>query len=362
MVFAYIRWPGVSTRIAVIGVTVYVLAVTTAAAAPPPVGGKIAYVTTDMHWALYQTPSAKVECPNGLNEYGPREVFAELYPNGGTVAETRLEREALKEFPMGTKDQFPYWLATGPTAIGLNLDGKIESRDFTSPSGEQGVDNELYRVIGCIVNYRKPDGQLQLFANRNVRKHIYNRSMIELTGVDSLENDDDVQVAIYRGLDPLLTNASGDEIVPGGTQRVDERFGKRFMHELNGRIVNGVLMTEPQDVILPWTIFSGTPGEYKIRGMRFRLNLTNTRAEGLMAGYADVETFYRTLTHWSMHYLAYGQLDPSGFYRELNRLADGYADESGKMTAISSAITIKMVQVYVVHALDERELVSDRGK
>lgn len=329
-----------------------------AAASPASSASTIAYVTTDMHWSLYQTPGAKEECPHGLNEYGPREVFASLFPNGGAEAQTHLRREALKEFPGDTTDRFPYRLAGGPTAIGLNLDGKSGPGDFTSPSGEPGIDNQLFRVIGCIRNYRSPEGQLQLFANRNVRNHIYNRAMIEIVGLDSLENDDDVQVNVYRGLDRLLTDASGDRIIPGGTQRVDGRFGKRFMSRLKGRIVDGVLITEPQDVRWPWAIFSGSPGEYRIRDMRLRLVLTGHSAEGLIAGYADVERFYRTLSHWSMHYLAYGQLDPSGFYRELNRLADGFPDETGKMTAISSSIGIKMIQVFIQH--DESQLLSAR--
>lgn len=65
------------------------------------------------------------------------------------------------------------------------------------------------------------------------------------------------------------------------------------------------------------------------RGMRFQLSLTDKNAEGLMAGYAD--------THWSTHHRAYGQLDPSGFHRKLNQLADDHPDKDRKMTAISSS-------------------------
>lgn len=316
---------------------------------PVPKDGRIGYVAVDLRWSVYQTKDGKTECPEGFNEYGPREVFAELYPNGGTVIETRLYRESLKFFPEDSNEQFPFPLATGDTAIGLNLDGKGGPRDFKSPSGRNGIDNELYRVIGCIRNYRTPDGQLQLFSARNVRKHIYNRTLIELTDVQSLENDDQVRVNMYRGLDRLLTDASGDNIQPGGTQRVDERFGKRFMHQLKGKIVDGVLTTEPQDVIFPWTIMSSTPGEIMMRDMRLRLNLTEKTADGLMGGYADIESYYNNLTDWTTHHLSYGQTDPSAVYRHLRHHADAYPDQNGNMTAISSSIGMKMVQVFIVH-------------
>jgi hypothetical protein len=313
--------------------------------APP--GGRIAYVTTDMYWGVYQTPDGKAECPDGLNKYGPREVFAKLYPKGGTEVDTHLAREALRYFPEDSKDNFPMPEAQGPIAIGLNLDGKVGPRDFTSPTGEKGIDNQLYRVIGCSPQFRGPEGQFRLFGNRLVRQLNYNRSIIELSGVDSLLNDDSVQVTILRGMDPLLTDAGGDRIMPGGTQRIDTRFGKRFYNQMQGKIVNGVLKTEPKDVVWPWAVFFGNPNEYRFRDMRFELQLTEGKAEGLMAGYADVESFYRTVMGWSTHHLAYGQLDPSGFYRKLWQHADAFPDQNGKMTAISSAVNLYMVQVYL---------------
>src|SRR4051812_4649783 len=57
----------------------------------------IGFVITDIYWGVYQTPDAKDECPQGLNESGPREQFKALFPDDGTkrtLAETALTREA----------------------------------------------------------------------------------------------------------------------------------------------------------------------------------------------------------------------------------------------------------------------------
>ncbi len=325
-----------------------------------PRGGKIAYVATEMYWSVYQTPDGKAECPNGLQKYGPREVFATLYPKGGPEADTHLRREALKFFPEDSNDKFPIPEAVGPIAIGLNLDGKVGPRDFTSPTGEKGIDNQLYRLIGCSPQFRAPEGQFRLFANRLLFQQNWNRTIIELTGVDSLVNDDEVVVNILRGKDPLMTDATGDTFVAGGTQRVDTRFAKRFERQLKGKIVDGVLITEPADVIWPLSVFFGSPSEYWFRGMRLQLKLSKTHAKGLLASYADIDTFYRTVTTWSTHHLAYGQLDPSGFYKKLKELADGYPDENGRMTAISSSIDLTMTQVYLDRGGEPAAIVQSR--
>jgi hypothetical protein len=83
--------------------------------------------------------------------------------------------------------------------------------------------------------------------------------------------------------------------------------------------------------------------------MRLRLKLTPNSATGLIAGYTDVDSYYHWLTSWSTHHLAYGRLDPSEFYWALRKNADAYPDQGGHMTAISSAITVDMAQVFVEH-------------
>jgi hypothetical protein len=311
--------------------------------------GRIGYVTTDLHWSVYQTADVNADCPKGLNGNGPRETFKALYPQGGSVENTQLARESLKLFPQDKRAQFPYILATGPTSIGLNLDGKVGPNDFVSPTGEPGINNNLFRVIGCNAQYRAPEGQLQLFANKLIRGFNFDRIMIELTHVDNLANADNVEVTLYRGRDPLLLDATGEKVAPGGSQRVDLHYGKQLIQHMHGKIVNGVLTTDPIDGQWPWAIYFDVPTVLHIRDMRLSLKLTPNSADGLIAGYTDVDSYYHWLTSWSTHHLAYGRLDPSEFYWALRQNADAYPDEKGTMTAISSAITVNMAQVFIEH-------------
>jgi hypothetical protein len=311
--------------------------------------GMIAYTLIGLHWATYQTQDGKQECPRGLNE-GPREQFKALFPDDGTrraLVDTQLRREIDGWFPTTAADLFKFEEASGPTALGMNLDGQIGPNDFTGPDGERGIDNQLYRALGCIRSYR--GGPNDYFDNDEITKEQYDRWLIILTGVDSLVDDDEVEVTLCRGLDPVLTDATGNNFMPGGTQRVDLRWGARFIKRLRGKIRGGVLVTEPTDIAFPWSTFYVPADEY-IRGARLQLKLSPTTADGMIGGYADVETWYlQTMKSESTHHQSYGQLSPPSLYKAFRQLADAYPDpKTGANTAISAALLAKFIQVYIL--------------
>ena len=312
----------------------------------------IGYAMSDIHWAMYQTKDAKAECPNGFND-GPREQFKALFPENGakrSVVDTQLARERAQWFPKLEDDKFPFHEGSGKISFGLNLDGKVGPNDFTSPDGEKGVDNQLWRALGCIANYRGPEGTLYHFTNNYMLRHNYNRVLIELTDVDSLTNDPDVTVTTYRGLDSVLTDATGSTALPGGSQRVDLRWGKQFIQRFKGKITDGVLTTEGKDWTYPATAAFEDVTVQFIRDARFQLKLTTDTGEGFIGGYTDVAAFYRQLNEsWSTHHQSYGQESAPSLYRALHRLADAYPDAAGKNTAISSALQVKFTQVFLQH-------------
>jgi len=158
------------------------LGLATSAGADSLAGDRIGYVLTERHWSLYQTEDAKTECPQGFN-IGPREQYSELYPEeDGLVraeADTRLVREG-RRFHLDTSEEtFPFYDGAGPTAYGLNLDGKTSIEDYSSPDGVEGVDNQLNRALACIAIYRGPDGAFYHFSNLFMYGNAYNRWMIE---------------------------------------------------------------------------------------------------------------------------------------------------------------------------------------
>jgi hypothetical protein len=320
-----------------------------------PTNGTIGYIVTDFHWAVYLTQDAKQECANGLNPWGPREQFKVLYPDDGTTRTTRdthLAFEIASWFPdADTPDKFPFYEITGKISYGLNLDGKVKPNDFTSPEGETGIDNELYRVLGCVVNLRPPEGPTAYYANKAVMEERWNRMLLEITDVNSLINDDEVLVTMYRGLDNLLTDATGNKYMPGGSMRIDTNGTAKLVQKFKGKIVDGTLVTEPVPFgIIPWSSFQ-IPTVQKFHDMRFQLKLDPDSAFGYIAGYVDVENWYwQTIKSESMHHQSYGQSTPASVYKALSRRADAYPDpKTGRNTAISAALEAKFVQTFIIH-------------
>ena len=312
--------------------------------------GTIGYVFTDLFWSIYQTPGAE-ECPDGFND-GPREQFTALFPHHEslTVEQTQLWQEVQTWHPNTEPDGFAFHSVEGDLSWGLNLDGKVSDEDFTHPEGTAGIDNQIYRAVGCIIGFRGPDGVEYIFQDKAIFDSIYNRLMIEITGIDDLENDTRVTVNLYRGSDRLLTDATGSTAVAGGTQRIDRRWGQSLVRQMQGRIVDSVLTTEPiEDLIIPWQNL-GVPSIQLIRDARFQLDLSTTSAHGLLAGFADVDTwYYQLIRNDSTHHLSNGQISGISLYKALRLFADAYPDpESGDNTAISTALDVKMTQVFIV--------------
>jgi hypothetical protein len=119
---------------------------------------------------------------------------------------TRQNPEAVKDPP------FPE--PQGGIAYGMNLDGAVGGgapntcphQEFTSPSGERGIDNQSYRIVACI------DGFRNHFADdyRNTENRRSQRPLlIQLSNIDNERNDPDVTVTIANGTDPMVANASG---------------------------------------------------------------------------------------------------------------------------------------------------------
>ena len=323
--------------------------------APP--GGRIGYVlTNEVSWGIRETADHKEECPNGFN-IGPREQFAKEFPKDGkkrTLVETQLKREAQIWAPDTTPDEFPFYEATGKYALGIDLDGKTTPEDFESEDGRKGIDNQLFRVVGCVRNYRQ-EGELGIITTKWRAQKPFNRVTFEITGVDSLKNDPDVTVSYYRTLDTLLAGPTGN-YMPGGSQRVDARWGKRFIATAKGRIVDGVLETKPFDHLLIPEDGMGDPAINIFKTAQLRLKLTPQGAEGVLGGFLDVEQWYYAMnTSWATHHAAYGQASAASIYKALRRLADGFPDPvTHQNTAISGYLSIKLVQAYVIHTDEDK--------
>ncbi|MCC8971196.1 hypothetical protein [Bradyrhizobium brasilense] len=257
--------------------------------------------------------------------------------------------------PEAVSDPLPFREVQSIEAYGLNLDGTLDGRatattcdhkKFRNLKAEERVDNQLFRFFGC---HRKLVDNLfsEVRTRKAIRTGVVNRLLLEISGVTDEQNSPDVEVKLYRGSDQLVVD-SALKVVPWQSQRVS---GKPLYHA-KGRIVNGQLVSEPADGIWQETYIH----KQRIHDMRLQLSLTPSGAEGIRAGYVDLDQVWEWYSHFGIVtsagevYLA----SPSSAYAALHRLADGYKNpETGQCTALSSARRLEFVRTFVIHPAEE---------
>src|SRR5690606_943420 len=115
---------------------------------------------------------------------------------------------------------------------------------------ETGIDNELYRVIGCIPGWRY-GGTLDGYLSLSIRGGSPTmRMLVEISDIDDIHNDDAVTVTVYRGRDGVEVGPDNN-LIPFRSQRIDYREGARYIRTMQGKLVNGTLHTEPVDMVVP---------------------------------------------------------------------------------------------------------------
>jgi hypothetical protein len=336
-------------------------------AAPAHGSGTIGLVIGHWSYALYQTTNGKEECPTGFQfmqmdqynaEYPTPEARAAREKQFGYYTNRGPNGENIFYFPTLIKDPLPFRTVQTHTAIGLNLDGDTEGKGtatslphekFTSPDGEKGIDNQLYRVIGCTPGWRKGGG-IEGPTNLYLKTETSARVLLEITGVQDEQNSPDVTVTIYRGTDPVAVD-SHDQLIPWLSQRIDYKMGRRYIQRVKGKIVDGVLTTEPTDIRLPSYERPAAPGDRDIKKMRLRLKLTPDGADGLLGGYVDLDHWYLMYAKtWGAHKVAdiEGWSGP-GTYQALHQYADYKDPATGEATAISAAYEVGFTRTFIIH-------------
>jgi hypothetical protein len=279
--------------------------------------------------------------------------FAGLRNNG--IEEQCQHPAAFEEAPMRTGD--------GTVAYGLDLDGTSDGAakantcahgNFTSPAGDKGVDNQLYRILGCINGYR-PESRFQGNALKDfatsARQDGALTTLIEVTGIDDIRNDDRVEIGVYSSTNPTAYDSSRIGVPYVSYTATDNPAWRTVT---TGKIVDGVLTSDPVDLRFDYYIGQGLKdhNDLLIKGARFRLEIgEDGNAKGVLAGYSDVETFYRSEFGQNYPVLpqSYGYTCPA-VYAAMWKLADGHPDpKTGQCTSISSAFEIRATPAFVVH-------------
>lgn len=237
----------------------------------------------------------------------------------------------------------------GKYAYGFDLDGNVGKQSFEDPETKQaGVDNELFRVLGCIEPMRgtinnRPSFWTFIWTSMKDTTPAW---LISITGED-LNADGPVTVTFDRSMDHLKFNGTG-EARHDVTYRIDP--DPRSHHVFRGEIKNGVIsITEHKDLKMLQDPLS-TP-EFILSNTHLRLKILKDGAlDGFIGGYQPWETIY-----WSF---AQGGIDAEqtitgelpGVYHLMRRFADAAPDAKGQNTRISATYRVEFVPAFAVSA------------
>lgn len=161
--------------------------------------------------------------------------------------------------------------------------------DFSSPDGETGIDYAWLKLTD-MVSQLAP-GQ---FVDSIAQGAVTNGEMtvlIEVSGVDDMRNDDDVQVQVFSSLDTPPTGPDG--ILPNATLSAhpDDDFNS---DPVSGRIVDGVLTVGPIDIVMDFNI-QVVDLQLTIQRAWMRMDFNEDRMTGVFAGFWPVAEIFTSI-------------------------------------------------------------------
>jgi hypothetical protein len=329
------------------------------------------YVVSWFHVAQYY--GGKSDCPDGLNppsvDFYRRDLMR-IYPK-------KVVDDALKNFPGedGTDQPWIPLVATrgngkdnvyvnpttvpdphlkqvqGHFAYGFNLDGKgaASPNGFEEPeTHELGVDNQLYRAMGCIRSYRagpppdRPPMPAQIWDNLRDQVPAW-----LITIQSDQEGDGPVTVIFDRAVEVAARDASGGA-------RADMTFhidpDPRGHNVLHGQRKDGRITIDPTPLTLiadPFLL-----PKFDFTNTHLRLDpRPDGGLRGILGGYLPWYPIYAQKAVLAFGFEYATSVDVPGLYYALRSAADADPDpETGQNRKISTAYLIEAVPAFAVPA------------
>lgn len=317
------------------------------------------------------------DCPLGFEMTVEEAFLATKMPE---ERERLLKPENAKEYAKGWKEDFitgpggenvcnnpksfmedpnhpPFRGVQSKVAYGMNLDGTSDGRPtltscghqkFTGVNGEPGIDNQLYRAVGCSKMHRSSGPMARAYIEP---------FLVQVSGIDDPQNDEHVEVGIFTTEDTPLQGPDGK---PLAHQTLTITRNPLWRTTVAGRIVNGQVATDIAEVVnlrhvLPTWGALGQNYTYEFHRARFRVAFqADGTLSGLMASYRPIENIF-TVGRCCKGTASTANNDCASEHKTLAMLADGFPDpETGMCTMISAASNIVGIPIYAVAAPAER--------
>ncbi len=250
-----------------------------------------------------------------------------------------------------TAVDYPYPKVEGKIAYGFDLDGD-PSTGFTGVDGTPGVDNEFYKVSGCIGYYRgkQRDSGGFKYANESMHNGSFTLLLV-FKGAEDPMNDSKATLSFHASKDPLIRDAVGG-IARDYSFRVDS--DPAYQSTVPVTIKDGEIRIKGSHKLTLRASGSrrgrGRPLVLHDGQVSFKIQ-EDGKLEGMIGGYQAWEPIWRGRANYIVEIVA--KVDSPSFWYALKRHADGVPNPTtGEMTAISSAYNVWAVPAYAVDGLE----------
>ena len=309
------------------------------------------------------------ECPEGMN-ITEEEFFSEEYDAVRDEVETRWEagdREgALALLPEDSCKNPHAWPDPGhimfegdASVSGIDLDGVSSTEAGGGQCAHEdfadGIDNQHWRLMGCVKGYR-PDGLFdRLFDTGNPILENGYSTLLEIRIVEGDARNGKVQARLFTSGGPVTKDAN-EQVVRDMSQMVHED-PMYHTEPFPGAITDGVLSAGPVDAKLKFKV-QAIDNHYFFRDLRIQAKLLpdGTLEDGILAGYWDIENTFDFLTEVYIGPIHLGRAAANNIgymcaavYHALPRVADGHPDPAtGNCTSMSTVIRFAAVPAFVI--------------
>ena len=229
----------------------------------------------------------------------------------------------------------------GEVAGGFDLDGDTGKvcghADWASPWGEEGVDNNLARLIPAL------EATEAVAVEAIVQQTINSGELLLMVGadhVDSFHDDSCVEVEVLRGVGPVEVGTD-ELLLPGQTLGVDPTV-ERFVTE-SSELSGGVLSARGFSLELPFQVFDvAIHFDMSLGQLRMEVDPDTLVATGYAGGGVEVEAILDVVNTENVDPEVQDLLNPL-----LASTADLDMDGDGVCEQISMALRFEAVPVWL---------------
>jgi len=341
-------------------------------------GDAAGFVVSDIKYALGPDASETGACPAGMSK-NVVEIYIEEHgivrgegeTEGDFNRRVRRDSRIYSQSPEGKNYcSFPELAQPDPhfktvqrsdiKVRGINIDGRASLNDFLDAQGNRGIDNQFFRVVGCSRSFQS-EGLSNHFVT-TMKTGAWGIT-IQLSGLDDIKNDNEVEVLIAANADPIQLSAARDALPYATYARSQD---PRFRAETTARIVDGVLTSDPVDMRFHKVVNSMIL-ERPLQQARVVATLSEDGVlSGYLAGYTLVEQLYDLVYGYRSGKTSGGDPSPlrersangtayvlghtcNGGYYALKEHADAFPDpETGLFTAISTQYEFSAIPAFIV--------------